>query len=182
MHFIEYLKFKTLKYDLTNKFFYKNTKEIPKVKKIILNFSCKTDDIKQLSASMLFLEIITSKKGKLTISKKSNIILKIKKGNPTGCKIILQKKQLFNFLEKIFIFIFPNLKSFSGIKLNKNFNSKALTFKLLNIFNYNEFKDHYYLFNNLQNLNFIILTTSKSKKELIFILKSIQFPIKLKQI
>ena len=49
MHFLENFYFKTLKYDLINKFIYKNTTKLPKLKKIILNFGSKTADIKQLS-------------------------------------------------------------------------------------------------------------------------------------
>jgi len=181
MHFIEHFNFKTLKYELANKFFYKNTKKIPKIKKITLNFGCKTTEIKHLAASLLALEIITSKKGKLTTAKKSNIILKIRKGNPIGCKITLQKKQIFNFLEKIFIYIFPNIKNFSGIKLTETINPKSLSFRLTDTFNFNEFEEHYYLFNNLPNLDITITTNSKNKEELIFILKSMQFPLKLKK-
>lgn len=178
MHFIEHLNVKTLKYDLANKFFYKKTKKIPEIKKIILNFGCRTTEIKLLSASLLALELITSKKGKLTTTKRTNVVLKIRKGNPTGCKITLQKKQMFHFLEKIFVNIFPNIKNFTGIKLNKNINIKSFSYQLHDTLNFNELEEHYHLFNKLPNLNITILTNSRNKKELIFILKSIQFPIK----
>jgi ribosomal protein L5 len=62
MNFLEHFYLKTLKYDLSNRFLYKNTKELPKLKKIILNFGCKTSDLKQLSASLLALELITNQK------------------------------------------------------------------------------------------------------------------------
>ena len=178
MHSIEYFNFKTLKYDLANKFFYKKTKRIPAIKKIILNFGCKTTEIKLLAESLLALELITSNQGKLTTAKKINIILKIRKGNPIGCKVTLQKKQMFNFLEKIFINIFPNIKNFTGIKLNKNIDTKALSYQLCDTLHFDGLEEHYYSFNNLPNLNITILTNVKNKKELMFILKSIQFPIK----
>ena len=182
MHFIEHLNFKTLKYDLTNKFLYKNTKKIPQIKKITLNFGCKTREIRQLSASLLALELITSKKGTLTTTTKPNIILKIRKGNPVGCKITLHKKQIFTFLEKIYIYIFSNIKNFAGIKLSKKINSKSLSFKIFDTFKFIEFEEHYSLFNNLPNLDITISTNSITKEELIFIIKSLQFPLKLKNI
>jgi len=180
MHFLKYFYFKTLKYDLINKFSYKNTKKLPKIKKIILSFGCKTTDIKQISASLLALELITLKKGKLTTTKKSNILLKIRKGNPVGCKITLQKKQMFNFLQKMSVEIFPNIKNFNGLTINKTINKTAFSYELQNTLNFNELEEHYYLFNNLPNLSITVITTSKVKEELIFILKSLQLPIKIK--
>ena len=83
---------KFIKYDLILKFNYKNIKKIPKIKSIILNFGCKTSDLKKLSLSFLILQLITKKQCKLNFSKKSNIFLKIRKGQPVGCQIILKKK------------------------------------------------------------------------------------------
>lgn len=177
MNFIEQLNLKTIKYDLTNKFFYKTTKEIPEIKKIILNFGCRTTDIRRLSASLLALELITSKKGKLTTTKKANVVLKIRKGNPIGCKVTIQKKPMFNFLEKVLINVFPNIKNFTGIKFNKQITNKSFSYQLRDTFNFSELEEHYYLFNNLPSLNITIVTNSKTKGELMFVIKSFQFPI-----
>lgn len=178
MNFLEHFRSKTLKYDLANKFLYKTTKKIPKIKKIILNFGCKTSEVKKLASSLLALELITSKKGKLTTTTKPNIILKIRKGNPVGCKVTLQNKQMFMFLERIVTNILPNMKNFNGIILNKTLNPKAFSYELHDPFNFYELEEHYYLFNILPKLNITIVTTSTNKKELVFIFKSIQFPIK----
>jgi ribosomal protein L5 len=56
MHFLQNFYYKTLKYDLINKFVYKNTYEIVKVQKIILNFGSKTSDLKQLASSLFVIE------------------------------------------------------------------------------------------------------------------------------
>jgi len=180
MHFIEHFYIKTLKHDLSNKFFYKDTKKIPKIKKIVLNFGCRIPEIKHLAASLLALELITSKKGKLTTTKRSNILLKIRKGNPVGCKVVLTKKQMFKFLEKIIINIFPNIKNFTGVKLNNNktVKTKTFSFEIQDIFTFTELEEQYYLFNNLPNLTITIITNSKSNKELLFIIKSLQFSLK----
>ena len=91
MHFLEYYYNNVIKFDLINRFNYKNLKNIPKLEKIVLNFGCKTFELKKLSLSLLSLQLITDKKGILTVSKKPNIVLKIRKGNPVGCKVILTK-------------------------------------------------------------------------------------------
>ena len=79
---------------------------------------------KKLINIILFLKLITNQKPLITKSKKNIIFLKIKKNSIIGCKITLRKKNIFFFLEKVLIFILPNL---TKIKIN---------FKNQNIFNF----------------------------------------------
>jgi large subunit ribosomal protein L5 len=178
MHFLEHFYIKTLKYDLANKFLYKSTKKIPKLKKIILNFGCKTSDIKHLASSLLALELITNQKGTMTTTKHSNILLKIRKGNPTGCKITLRKNKMLDYLSKILIEIFPKLKFFEGFKFNRKIKKNHFSYELHDTFNFTELEEHYYLFNNLAKLDITLVTNTETKKELLFVLKSLQFPLK----
>lgn len=178
MPFLINFYLKTLKYDLANKFFYKNTKELPKIKKIILNFGCNTTELKSLSSSLLALKLITHQKGNLTITKHSNIFLKIRKGNPIGCKVTLRKTRMFNFLTKIIIQIFPQLKNFYGFNVTRKLKKNMFSYELHETFNFTELENNYYLFNNLPNVGITIVISSKVKEELIFILKSFQFPLK----
>lgn len=178
MNYIKKFATTTLKYDLLNKFFYNNTKTLPKLKKIILNFGCKTADIKQLASSLLAIELITNKKGTLTKTRYSNILLKIRKGNPTGCKVILYNVKMFNFLEILLVEIFPTLKNFVGFNTNKKFLQNVFTFALRETFSFYELKNYYYLFNNLPKLDITLVTNSNTKQEFIFLLKSLQWPFK----
>jgi large subunit ribosomal protein L5 len=178
MHFLEHFYMKTLKYDLANKFLYKSTKKMPKLKKIILNFGCKTSDIKHLASSLLALELITNQKGTMTTTKHSNILLKIRKGNPTGCKITLRKNKMLDYFSKILIEIFPKLKNFEGFKFNRKIKKNYFSYELHDTFNFTELEEHYYLFNNLSKLDITLVTSTETKKELLFILKSLQFPLK----
>lgn len=178
MHFLEDFYNKTIKYELFNKFNFNKTKKLPELKKIILNFGCKTADIKQLSSSLLALEIISNQKGVMTKTKQPNILFKIRKGNPTGCKVTLNKFQKFSFFSKILIEIFSKLKNFRGFSLNKKLKKNSFFFNLKNTFSFTELENNYYLFNSLPILNITIITNSKNTKELIFLLKSFQIPIK----
>ena len=71
--------YKTVNCDLINTFFCRNIIQIPKLQKIILNFGYQKSNIKYLLPSLLALEFIAFKKGKITKSKRLNIFLKIKK-------------------------------------------------------------------------------------------------------
>lgn len=168
---------KTIKYDIINKFNYKKINNLPKIKKIILNFGCKTAEIKQLTSSLLALELISNQKGILTKTKLANLFLKIKKGNPTGCKVTLRKKKMFNFITKININIFPRLKNFNGFSFNSRTKKNTFSYDINETFSFYELEKQYYLFNNLSKLNVTIVTDCNTKKELTFLLKSFQLPI-----
>jgi large subunit ribosomal protein L5 len=176
MNFLKYYYEKNLKHNLVNKFLYLNTKKIPKIKKIILNFGCKTNDIKSISAGLLALELMTNQKSKITRSKLPILALKIRQGNPIGCKITLRKSIMLNYISKMLIEVFPKLKNFEG--LNSRIKQNAFSCSLTDIFTFSILEEHYYLFSNLPKLNITIVTSTKTKQELFFILNSIQLPLK----
>ena len=174
MHFLEYYYFNIIKYDLINRFNYQNIKDIPKLKKIILNFGCKTFELKKLSISLLSLQLITAKKGSLTISKQSNIVLKIRKGNPVGCKVVLVKTLMYIFLAKLLLEGLPRLKN--KILLKKVFYKNTLTYNFENILIFKELEKNYLFFSLLKNLQVTFVTNTFSNEELFFLLCSFKFP------
>lgn len=178
MHFFTYFYTKTLKLDLINKFYYTDLKKLPSLKQITLNFSCKTINLKTIATHLLALNLISSQKGIITISKRPNLLLKIRKGSPTGCKITLRKISMMNFLSKNLNEIFPKIKNFNGIQVHKKVEKNTFSFSVKNILTFPELAKHYYLFNTLSNLNVSFVTTGQTKKEMLFLLKSLQLPLK----
>lgn len=178
MHFLNYFYTKTLKFDLINKFHYTDLKKLPKLKKVILNFSCKTTELKTLAIHLLALELITTQKGTLTVSKHPNLLLKIRKGNPTGCKLTLKKTSILSFLSKSLNEIFPKIKNFDGIAVHKKVEKTTLSFTIKDTLNFSEITENYSLFNNLIKLSLSFVTTVKEKEEMLFLLKSLQLPLK----
>lgn len=172
MHFLNYFNLKPFKYDLINKFYYNKTKNLPKFKKIILNFNCKTTKIKSLSSSLLALELITNKKGILTITKQPNILLKIRKGNPIGCKITLKEKHIFNFLERLLCEVLPKINVDKELKISNTTNKNCFYFEIKNTFNFKELENNYYLFNELNKLDIVIIFESQLGKEFNFMISS----------
>ena len=180
MHFLNYFYTKTLKFDLINKFYYTDLKKLPKLKKVTINFSCKTNELKPLATNLLALELITNQKGILTIAKRPNLFLKIRKGNPAGCKVTLKKNTMLTFYSKNLTEIFPKIKSFDGIIINQKIEKNTFSFLIKETLNFSELTEHYYLFNNLSNLNLSFATTVNTKEEMLFFLKSLQIPLKTK--
>lgn len=118
MHFLEHYYEKIIKQDLINKFNYKTINKLPKIKKIILNFGCQNFSIQKIAKTLLAMELITNKKSIITVAQNSNILLKIQKGYPAGCKIVLTKNNMYKFLAKLLIEISPKIKDFSNLKIN----------------------------------------------------------------
>jgi len=167
---------KIIKYDFLNKFNYKNINQIPKIEKIILNFDCKSFDLKKLAIAILTLELISTQKGILTKSKKASINLKIRKGHPVGCKVVLKKKKMEVFLSKLLNKIFPELKNFKGL-IQKYSNINNFSFSIKDLINFNELNSNFYLFKNLPTLNVTVIYKTGTVKELNFFINSLKIPL-----
>lgn len=168
--------YKTVNCDLINTFFCRNIIQIPKLQKIILNFGYQKSNIKYLLPSLLALEFIAFKKGKITKSKRLNIFLKIKKGNPVGCKITLKKSAMHFFYLKLKTFVLSDIKQSQILKSQQNLKLiKSVSFQLKNPLLFVELENQFQIFKDIPRLDITLVTNSKSRKELFFLLKSIKF-------
>lgn len=174
MNFIKHFYNKNMKYDLLNKFYYINTKKLPKIKKIVITLNCKTTKMASLAFSSLALELVTSQKSQFIISKKANLLLKIRKGNPIGCKVTLKKNKMFKFLENTCCNIIPQLKVLNKMSIESKINKNYFKYNIANLFIFNELEKNYYLFNEIGNLNITIVTDSTKIKETKFLFHSFQ--------
>nr|YP_010377333.1 ribosomal protein L5 [Helicotheca tamesis]QYB23020.1 ribosomal protein L5 [Helicotheca tamesis] len=162
----------TVNYDLLNKFSYKSLDNRPQLKKIYLNFYCKNYSLNYLASSLIALELMSSQKSILTYLKNSNILIKLKKGLPVGCTVILRKKNMNLFLTEFLSYIFPkNIHNSNKIQLK---NIKSFSFKLTNPLLFTELEKRYQFFKNLTDLRVTIVTNSKTRKELFILLTSIK--------
>lgn len=180
MNILENYYKKVIQYDLINKFSYTNLNDIPQLKKIILNFGCKNFEIKNILSALLSLELITMKSGSLTKSKRSNVLLKIRKGYPVGCTVVLRKHKMYWFFFKLLSEVFPNLKSFKSLSVSKKLGKTSFSFTLKDLIHFKELENQFYLFINLPPLNIILVTNTKTKQELLYLLTSFKLPLILK--
>lgn len=176
MNFLKNYYKSIIKYDLLNKFNYNNINKIPKVKKITLNFGCKNFEMKKIATALLALELITTTKSTVTNSRKSNIRLKIRKGQPVGCIAVLTKENIYYFLLKLLADIFPKIKDFKILN-SKKLSQKSFSFTISDLILFNELEPHFYLFKNLPPLNLTIVSDTSDKEELKYLFKSLKFPL-----
>lgn len=176
MNFLDNYYKKIISNDLTNKFIYNNNKKIPKIKKVTLNFGCKNFSVQRFAVTMLALEIISFKKGTITLTQKPNVLLKIQKGQPAGCKVELINDQVYTFLARLNIEILPNLKNSRRFRLNKQMYNFFFQIPGNEIM-LKEFESLYPLFSDLPNLDINIMTNTKNPEEILFLARSLKLPI-----
>lgn len=170
-----------IKRDLVNKFNYKSTKQVPKFRKIILNFSCKTGALKDLSTIALAIELLVSERKTLVKTNKASVNLKIRKGQPVGFVVSILNSKMYAFLSKLNLEAFPNAKNFKGVLFKKNNNESTFSFTLEQLTAFQTLEEHFYLFNNLPNLNINLVTNKISFQELRYLSQSIKIPFARKK-
>lgn len=167
-----------IKIDLINKYLYVKFKDIPKIKKIILNFGCKNSDLFDISSSLLFLELITRKESVVTRAKRPNILLKIRKGYFVGCTVTLTKTKMYQFLLDLLVNIFPNFRNFDGIQVSKKkLLKRGFSFTIKDFVCFKKLEKQFYLFSKLPPLNITFITNTKTKNELLYLLQSFKVPL-----
>ena len=178
MYFLKDYHQDIVQYDLINKFHYKNLQNLPKLQKIVLNFGNKNPNLKNLASALLLLELITTKRGVITTANSPHILLKIKKGSPVGCKVILKKTLMYSFFARLLIDVCPQIKKFKKFTLQKKEqHPNTFSYQLKNIFIFLESKQNYNLFNQLSSLDITIVTNTKTQNELLFLFNSFKLPI-----
>lgn len=170
--------YKSSKAELKKEFSYSNDMSIPKLKMVSLNVGIKAADSDNKFLSYLATQVsnISGQKAVLTKSRKAISTFKLRKDLPIGCKVTLRGKKMYQFLDKLINVALPRIRDFRGLS-SKGFNQSAhYSFGI---------KEHsIFLEVDLDNIpkifgmNINIVTTAKTKKESLFLLKKINFPIK----
>jgi large subunit ribosomal protein L5 len=176
MSLLEYFFYKNLKYSFINKFKHNSLKSLPKIKKVTLTFKTKVPNLKIIATSFLATEFITKKqtKSSFMVAKQQNLLLKIKKGNPIGCKIFLSKIKMFKFIEQLIFNVLllkkkpNNVSNFYKPQLTDN----SCTLTIQNTIVLPQLAKFYNIFNIIDHLNLVINITTKNKTTTIFIFKS----------
>ena len=169
MHFFNHYNYNIVKYDLINKFRYKAIKKIPKITSAVLRFRLKHNDMKYLIAALAALELITSQKGVLIKSKVPNVTLKLRKGQPIGCKVTIRKNTLFSFITNLYSNISTKKKN---VKKKADFKNKTISFKIQNVLLFSHLESNYQFFKNLSRFDISLMTTANDFDDYVYLLKA----------
>jgi len=165
-------------------FGFKNDLAVPKLEKVVINtgfgrqISDKTtEEQKKITGAILEdLSQITGQRAVLTKAKKSIASFKIRQGMPIGAKVTLRGKKMTDFLERLIHLTLPRTRDFQGISPTSADKEGSLTLAVREHIAFPEILPE--KVRNIFGLEITVVTTAKSKKEGLELLKLLGFPIK----
>ncbi len=101
---------------LMEKFGYKSSMQIPRLRKITLNMGVgeALADKKILDNAVADLERIAGQKVVITKARRSVAAFKVREGWAIGCKVTLRRERMFEFLDRLISIAIPRTRDFRG--------------------------------------------------------------------
>lgn len=169
---------------MKEKFGYKSVMAVPKIEKVVVNIGFgriivgkgKDEQRKFYEAILSDLALITGQKPVLTKAKKSISTFKLRKGMPIGSKVVLRRKKMYDFLERLINIVLPRSRDFRGIKESSIDKQGNLTIGIKEHIIFPEISPE--KTRNIFGLEIIVAATTKSKEEGLELFKLLGFPIK----
>lgn len=98
-------------------FSYENTMQVPRVQKVVINMGVgeATQNADALEAAVSDLAKIAGQKPVITKAKRSISAFKVRAGMNVGCKVTLRGDRMWDFIEKLFNVVLPQVRDFRGI-------------------------------------------------------------------
>tara|TARA_Y100001970_G_C14169847_1_gene823499 strand:- start:589 stop:1134 length:546 start_codon:yes stop_codon:yes gene_type:complete len=163
---------------LQKEFNYKNTHQIPNIKKVTLNMGLgeAVQNPKIVESASKQLALISGQKPIITKAKNSIAGFKLREGMPIGCMVTLRKNQMWNFLDKLLHIAMPRIRDFRGIS-PRSFDGKGnytLGIKEQLIFPEIEFDE----VDQVRGLNVTLSTSAINDKESFMMLQELGFPFR----
>jgi len=102
---------------LKAEFKYKNIMQVPKLEKIVLNFSGADAlvDPKVLDAAQKELATITGQRPIITKARKSIAGFKLREGQKLGTAVTLRRERMYEFLDRLITMALPRVRDFRGL-------------------------------------------------------------------
>jgi len=154
-------------YDFMLKYNCKTVQILPKLEKVTL--SAKFSQSGKIHISIL-IGVFTFLKPYITLNKKNNVSLNLRKGEPVGIKITLRKQNIINFLLYFLIEIVPSTKKLRPFRVHKN----SLHYQIKDLFNFIDLSEFYTHISDIKTLD--VVFNGKNLNPNFY--RSLRFPIK----
>lgn len=102
---------------LKNEFGYKNTMQIPKLEKVVINMGLgeAVQNPKIIEGAVEELTKIAGQRAVVRKAKKSIATFKLRAGMPIGCCVTLRGEKMYGFLSKLINVALPRVRDFRGL-------------------------------------------------------------------
>lgn len=163
--------------EMVRKFGYKNTMQVPKVMKVVINAGVgRLRDAKDHEEVRKFLASITGQKPSPRQAKKAIASFKTRRGLVVGYQITMRKRRMYDFISRLINVALPRTHDFKGIGTDSFDSCGNLTIGIKEHIVFPEMLGGDYRF--LFGLEVTVVTTAKKKEEGIELLKLMGFPIR----
>ena len=163
---------------MMQEFSYKNQMQVPIISKVVVNMGVgeAITDIKILEKASEELALITGQKPAIRRAKKAVSNFKIKEGNPIGCKVTLQGKIMYEFLDRLINVAMPRIRDFRGLKANSFDGAGNYSFGIVEQAIFPEIEAD--RVTRIQGLDITIVTTTEKDEEAKGLLKKFGIPFR----
>jgi large subunit ribosomal protein L5 len=166
--------------DLRKQFGFKNTMQIPRLEKIVVNIGMgeAIGNAKAMDAAAGDLAQITGQRPVVTKSRRAISNFKLRIGMPIGLKVTLRGERMWAFLEKLVTVALPRIRDFQGVP-DRSFDGRgnySLGLKEQLVFPEIEYDK----IDRLRGMEITIVTTAKTDEEARALLRSLGMPFQQK--
>jgi len=170
--------FKECMPQLIRSFNYKNSMEVPRLEKIVLNMGLgdAAQNIKILDSAVEELALITGQRPIVTRARRSIAAFKLREGTPIGCMVTLRRDHMYNFFDKLINIALPRVRDFRGVS-DRSFDGKGnytLGMKEQVIFP----EIDYDKVDKIKGMNITIVTTANTDEEGRALLRLLRMPFR----
>jgi large subunit ribosomal protein L5 len=167
---------KVVRPELMKEFGYKNSFEVPRLDKIVINMGVgeAVTDAKHVTNAVKDLAAIAGQRPVTTLSKKSIAIWKLRENLAIGCKVTLRRERMYEFLDRLVNIALPRVRDFRGASA-KSFDGRgnyALGLKEQLVFP----EIDYDQVDAVRGMDIIIVTTAKTDTEAKSLLRGFSMP------
>lgn len=161
---------------MQKQFNYKNTMQVPKLDKIVINMGVgeNVNDSKTIQAAVSDMSLLSGQKPQISKAKKAIASFKLRENLPIGCKVTLRKHKMYEFLDRLINTALPRVRDFRGVP-NKSFDGRgnyALGLKEQIVFP----EINYDKIDQIRGMDIIIVTTAKTDEEAKALLTGFNMP------
>ncbi len=164
---------------LQKEYGYKTVMQVPRLEKISLNQGLgrlAIADKKVIDKGIEEMTLIAGQKAVATKSKKDISNFKLRKGMPIGVRVTLRGDRMYEFLDRLISASIPRIRDFRGIN-DKGFDGKGnFSFGISEQIIFPEIDID--KVNNIQGMDITFVTSAKTDKEALSLLKAFGFPFK----
>ena len=163
---------------LMEKFGYKNTLEVPKIEKIIINMGVgeAVRDSKKIEMATRDLAAITGQKPVVTKARKSIAQFKLREGQPIGAHVTLRGDRMWEFLDRLLSIALPRIRDFRGLSPKQFDGNGNYTFGLSEQSVFHEIDQD--KIDRTRGMDITVVTTATNDDEGRALLRLLGFPFK----